>query len=806
MEQHLKGTAIFCLILLTVGIPPLQALWTGDGVEICTATGYQWDPTVIPDGAGGAIIAWEDWRNASDYDIYARKINACGETEWNLQGVPVCTETGNQQNPQLASDGAGGAIITWQDFRTGVYNGIYAQRITANGVAQWGAGGIPICEATGNQINPQIISDGAGGAIIAWQDRYTGDYDIYAQRVSTGGTEQWAADGVPLHLDLDGDEQKYPKIVSDGAGGAIVVWEDEFDNIYAQRVNASGFVQWGMDAAVVCALGSLFEHAQLIADGTGGAFIAWDDSRDGGTADIYAQRISASGTVQWTENGQAVSTAIATQGRPVMTLDGAEGVIIAWHDYRNISATDIYSQRLDANGSALWTADGIPVCTAQRTQSTPQIDSDGAGGAIITWPDYRNGSEFHIYAQRVSSGGSIQWMVDGVRLCMDTHDQSTPWIASDGAGGAVIAWEDWRNGNQDIFAQQISRDGLVGYRAPEINSVLDVPGDEGGWVNVAWDASRYDPNCNEITEYTIWRALGTPSAALLLSEGATLLNSTAEIANAAVGPVVRMELLGGQTYYWELIDSHIAYYLEGYSKIVPTAFDSSAVTSNYHYFQIIAHTSNPVVFYISDPDSGYSVDNIAPAAPVSLSGEQMHLPEGLMLTWNPNTEADLANYAVYRGLDIDFIPGPGNLLASPSDPMTIDGDWRWDNGFFYKVAAVDVHGNESQYALLGPNDVTGDDPPETPLATYLTQNFPNPFNPSTTIHFGLKESANVSLYVYDAAGRLVRVLVQERREAGIYKETWDGLDDSGRAVASGVYFYNINAGVFRETKKMVLMR
>jgi hypothetical protein len=122
------------------------------------------------------------------------------------------------------------------------------------------------------------------------------------------------------------------------------------------------------------------------------------------------------------------------------------------------------------------------------------------------------------------------------------------------------------------------------------------------------------------------------------------------------------------------------------------------------------------------------------------------------------------------------------------------------------VAAVDVHGNVSEYVLLGPEGVTGEETPETPLASYLSQNFPNPFNPLTMIRFGLREPGRVSLRIYDTAGRLVRALVEEPRDAGHYAEEWNGRDNAGHEVASGVYFYRLEAGTFNETKKMILLR
>ena len=223
-------------------------------------------------------------------------------------------------------------------------------------------------------------------------------------------------------------------------------------------------------------------------------------------------------------------------------------------------------------------------------------------------------------------------------------------------------------------------------------------------------------------------------------------------------------------------------------------------------YVISAHSADPAIWFSSIPDSGYSVDNLPPGAPAGLAGEQSYSPAGLALTWSLNAENDLSHYAVYRDTTEGFVPGPGNQMAVPTDPEWFDAGWRWDSGYYYKIAAVDVHGNESVYALLSPDNVTGLESPRAPKANYLAQNFPNPFNPATKIAFGLHAAGTVKLGIYDASGRLVRTLINGARPAGHYSETWDGRDERGVAVASGVYFYRLDAGSFSETRKMVVLK
>jgi len=129
----------------------------------------------------------------------------------------------------------------------------------------------------------------------------------------------------------------------------------------------------------------------------------------------------------------------------------------------------------------------------------------------------------------------------------------------------------------------------------------------------------------------------------------------------------------------------------------------------------------------------------------------------------------------------------------------------WNGGYHYKVAAVDEHENESPYATLGPDGVSGIGA-KVPATSYLEQNYPNPFNPSTSIAFGLVESAEVSLRVYDAAGRLVRTLVDGVVEAKRHEVAWDGRDADGNVVATGVYFIRLTTGTQTFTRKAVLLK
>jgi FlgD Ig-like domain len=463
----MKFSLLFLSLIISFFIRPtwVMALWQPDGVALCIAEYDQQAPiSIVPDGAGGAIVTWNDTRSSGeDYDVYAQLINASGVVQWTSDGVAICTAGQSQNNPVIVSDGAGGAIVTWQDYRNGNWD-IYAQRIDASGAIQWAACGVALCTDSLGQNLPTIVSDGAGGATVAWDDYRNGNWDIYAQRINASGAVQWTADGVPLCTAAN--NQQIPAFVSDGAGGAIVTWRDSRngnDDIYGQRVNASGAVQWAADGVAICTAANSQAGTTIVSNGAGGAIVAWDDYRNGNW-DIYAQRIDGSGAVHWTADGVALSVAANDQLRPTIVLDRAGGAIVTWTDYRSGDDPDIYAQRIDASGTIQWATDGAALCTAAHTQEYPTIVLDGAGGAIVVWHDSRSiTSSYDIYAQRIDASGAIQWATDGVALCMAVNNQTFPVIVSDGVGGAIVSWEDRRSPTlySDIYAQRVGPEGLI---------------------------------------------------------------------------------------------------------------------------------------------------------------------------------------------------------------------------------------------------------------------------------------------------------------------------------------------------------
>ena len=763
------------LVTLLLSAPPVHAQWRFDGTLITAAAYHQLSPAIVADNAGGAIVAWQDFRNGSTYNIYAQRVSASGVPQWTANGV-VVSNASSQDQVVISTDGSGGAIIAWRDSR-GASTDIYAQRVNASGAPQWTANGVSVCSATGNQQTPVIVSDGAGGAIVSWRDPRAGGgaSDIYAQRVSGAGVVQWTVDGVVI-CNASGT-QLAPALASDGAAGAIVTWEDSRSgnaDIYAQRVSSTGVSQWTANGVALCVVANNQRTPMITSDGFGGAVVTWWDMRAAPTnGDIYAQRVNSAGVVQWVANGVAVCTAADNQLSPALVSDGAGGAVIVWQDFRNATAYDVFAQRLDAAGVARFTTNGVAVTSASSDQSVPFAIPDGSGGAIVTWLDQRSGN-LDLYAQRVTGQGAMLWTVDGAPLCQATGTQDYEAIASDGAGGAIVAWEDDRADSYHLYAQHLEGNyGYWGRPEPTLVSAKDVPKDQGGRVALDWSASARDIAVPAtIDHYSVWRAVDTAP---------------------------------GGGYYWELIGTQPATRFATYSFSVPTRADSVLNNQANEFFMVTAHPqANNQIAFASNVLSGHSVDNLSPDTPPFLVATRD--AGRVLLRWNRSHAPDVHKYAVYRAVGAHVVTSAVDFLADATDTVLVDTgapSGRID----YAVVAIDAHGNRSQLsndAAVAPQSGAGDTPALSVLE--LEPNRPNPFSSSTEWNVGLPRASAMQIEVFDVAGHRVREQVLAHQPAGWQRVVFDGRNDAGAPLPSGVYFYRVTAGAATITRKLVIAR
>src|SRR5262249_5438513 len=157
---------------------------------IAAGSGARGTATVVPDDAGGVLVAWYDGRGGKN-DTYAQRVAGDGTALWIANGVLACSSTRSQYTPRGGRDGAGGMLLAIQELTVGDFNSVdvIAQRIDGAGArpAGWPAAGIPAGAATGPQVNHRIAPDGAGGAFFAWDDYRGSSPQVYAQHLQADG-------------------------------------------------------------------------------------------------------------------------------------------------------------------------------------------------------------------------------------------------------------------------------------------------------------------------------------------------------------------------------------------------------------------------------------------------------------------------------------------------------------------------------------------------------------------------------------------------------------------------------------------
>jgi len=194
------------------------------------------------------------------------------------------------------------------------------------------------------------------------------------------------------------------------------------------------------------------------------------------------------------------------------------------------------------------------------------------------------------------------------------------------------------------------------------------------------------------------------------------------------------------------------------------------------------------------------VDNLPPAQPAPFSGQ--YFAGATHLHWGLNADADLAGYRLYKGSNPSFVPGPGNLVSAQPDSGYTDAGTA---GGWYKLSAVDAHGNQSPFAILGPASTTaaGSAAPSV-LALELAS--PNPSRAGARFRLSLPRPLEVRLVVYDVAGREVMVLVRGTRQAGVQEVAWDGRNAAGRDAAIGMYVARLMAGGDVRAERFIMLR
>lgn len=356
-------------------------------------------------------------------------------------------------NPNVISDGSGGFVVAYHDSSDSSGDGriTYIQRLGALGNALWEEGKIQLHSeqrnflSSGERLGAALVSDDKGNFIAVWPSEHT----LWAQKFNMEGHPLWQEGNVQLSGIGAYSTLNRFKAVSDTSGGAIISWIGIDDGLYLQRITTEGNRLFDDGIWI-----SDVQRFDLDCDDSGNAVLIWVDRED----NILFQKLNSSGQQAWASTNLLLSDIygpgyLSEFINRIAVVD-TESVVVIWvhkvlsEDKRRIIGQDLYAQKIDAEGEKLW-GDGILVADSVRK---PQVVRDGSGGAFVLWRDSNV-----VWAQRLDATGSPLWPENGIQVGQgeipDYH------LTYDSSGGIVVVWASGWNEGRKLYAQRIDGSG-----------------------------------------------------------------------------------------------------------------------------------------------------------------------------------------------------------------------------------------------------------------------------------------------------------------------------------------------------------
>lgn len=349
--------------------------------------------------------------------------------------------------------------------------------------------------------NPVAVSDGNGGAIIAW----ISNNSILAQRKSVAGFVKWNSLSTPVGL-FSGVTVNITDIASDGAGGAYIAWINSIDqstsDIYVQHLDSRGNLLFGNQGIKVNSDSYAANTYGRLCAGDNGVIVVWGNENIDSwsplpvNSKLFVQRFNTVGRSMWPDS-LTVSAATGNKFRPCMVSDGNNGAFIGFTDtrnsgkdqYGNYTNFDIYMQHIDAAGQRLWGNEDSTVTIEPGNQLTyettlfmiswPMVSDDSTGCMMV----YMNDDGSVLYAQRINNNGKAWSQAVGFVGAFNT--KYTLRIITDGNHGIVATWHTVPPSGSYIFAQRVAGDGSLpwGSTPHTVNGPADI--DRGSPFNPA---------------------------------------------------------------------------------------------------------------------------------------------------------------------------------------------------------------------------------------------------------------------------------------------------------------------------------
>ena len=466
----------FPLLLLVLTLATSAwAQWSSDPAQNLALSNIpgadQVQPKLQPLSNNYWYVSWFN-NNPNDpppqgYDVYYQLLNADGYEQFQHDGVQVAKlSLSSTQDYGLAADADGNALLAFQDDRLYSNPQITGAKMGPTGQPLWGTNGVSLTAGGASYNSPRITVTSDGYIVVAW----TANNAVVVQRLTPAGVPTWHGPAVLLK-GIVLQEPGYDYILADlhaAENGSVIVsfvrnhGFGSNNYLYANKISSAGQPMWGSGVHVYDGGSLQFgEFPYFTPDGAGGAIFAWYTASP--TLQVYAQHILSNGTEVFPHNGSAGAiTGSDVRVDPAVSYNPlTQETFLVWTELDQFQTVQgIYAQKFDAAGARQWTDSGKTIVPLGNDAQINPVNVQIGSGALFAWYDQPNYGQGTINAIKLDGTGSTVCPQFYISSASSEKERLTANI--DSTGLAAFAWSDQRNGENDIYIQNVNPDCTLG--------------------------------------------------------------------------------------------------------------------------------------------------------------------------------------------------------------------------------------------------------------------------------------------------------------------------------------------------------
>ena len=519
---------------------------------ICNLAGEQAIPKVACCTNGDTYIAYFS-NETGNYDVRLQRLDVSGNLLWVTNGILVSNNPSMSwlTDWDIAADPSGACILAIMDIRNG-NNNIYGYRIESNGTFAWGPNGVTLSNNNSFNAAPKVISTLSGNAVFAWQ----ADSAILMQKIGPTGTFLWGTSGKTWMPSGASSTHGYswPQLMPVGSDDFLMKYfEDSGSGMYptryiwVQKFNSNGTGVWATPASVSNAGGiaSFTQILSFINDNNDGCFVAWHDDRDNDMkSNSWVQHVSPTGTVTLGTNGTEVSGNYSNNHfypQAVIPASSTD-VYVFWNEMNSLqSQKGITGQKVSSTGSLLWGPNGMSFIPVSPTDVYPLMARSYSTDMVVFYEEYVGSVDQLLKAMRITPTGTFAWTGNSVLISSVVSAKVHTEVSNLNNNQWILTWEDDRNADADIYAQNLKPTGDLGPVGPltygNIDGTVTLIGGTGSVTSVVVSAGSYTTHPDATGHYTLSNVL----------TGTYTVN--ASLSGYTTGSVPNVVVLNGQTTY-----------------------------------------------------------------------------------------------------------------------------------------------------------------------------------------------------------------------------------------------------------------